>query len=129
MSSYGFSKTVAMGFDEAVEKVTDALQREGFGVLTTIDVQATLKKKLGLDTERYLILGACNPQFAHRALEAEPELGLLLPCNAIVYEDKGGEVHVAVLDPVRALSIVDNPALAPIAAEVRERLQRAIENV
>ncbi|MBX5477293.1 MAG: DUF302 domain-containing protein [Clostridia bacterium] len=118
-----------MSFEDAVQKVTDALQNEGFGVLTTIDVQATLKKKLGLDTEKYLILGACNPQFAHRALEAEPELGLLLPCNAIVYEDKAGGVHVAVLDPVRALSIVENPALEPVAAEVRERLQRVIQSV
>lgn len=129
MSHYGFSKKVEMSFEDAVQKVTDALQNEGFGVLTTIDVQATLKKKLGLDTEKYLILGACNPQFAHRALEAEPELGLLLPCNAIVYEDKAGGVHVAVLDPVRALSIVENPALEPVAAEVRERLQRVIQSV
>lgn len=126
---YGFSKPVDMAYDEAVDKLTQALQSEGFGVLTRIDVQDTLKKKLGIEREKYVILGACNPQLAHRALEAEPELGLLLPCNAIVYEDPEGVTHVAVLDPVTALGIVDNDKLEPIAQEVQARLKRVIESV
>jgi uncharacterized protein (DUF302 family) len=113
-------------FAETVERVRAELQREGFGVLCEIDVQATLKAKLGEETEPYVILGACNPPLAHRALAAEPELGTLLPCNVVVYEREGG-VHVAAIDAERMLSIVGNDALEPIAVDVRDRLARVVE--
>jgi uncharacterized protein (DUF302 family) len=112
-------------FDEAVQRVRSALADDGFGVLCEIDVQATLREKLGVETERYLILGACNPPLAHRALEAEPELGALLPCNVLVYE-RDGQTHVSAIDPERMLSIVGNPALEEVAAEVRARLGRVV---
>ena len=122
---YGFSKSVNMLFDAAVEKVTAELQKEGFGVLTTIDVQATLKKKLNADFKKYTILGACNPPFAQKALQAEEEIGLLLPCNVIVYE-KGGQSVVAAFDPMSMMKVTDNPVIEPIAAEVKKRLERVI---
>ena len=126
--SYGFSKTVGLPFDAAVEKVTAELQKEGFGVLTTIDVKETLKKKLNIDFKQYRILGACNPPFAHKALEAEEEIGLLLPCNVIVYE-KGGKSVVAAFDPMSMSKVMDNPAIEPIAAEMKQRLERVIAAV
>lgn len=128
-SKYGFGKTVGMGFDDAVVRVTQALNSEGFGVLTDIDVAATMKKKLGLDMAPYRILGACNPPLAHRAIQAEPAIGLLLPCNVVVREDERGAVHVEFMDPTPVLEMVENPKIGPIASEVRERLQRVMAAV
>ncbi len=124
-TSYGLGTDVKMPFDEAVEKVTEALKTEGFGVLTTIDVKQTLKEKLDIDRPRYTILGACNPQFAHQALEAEPDIGLLLPCNVVIYEHAGG-TRVAAMDPEAALKLSGNPDVEPMAREVRERIERVI---
>ena len=118
---YTMSDRTALPFDEAVERVRQELQAEGFGVLCEIDVQATLKAKLGVDREPYMILGACNPPLAHEALDAEPELGALLPCNVIVYR-RDGETHISAVAAERMLSIVGNELLAPIAADVRRRL-------
>lgn len=126
--TYGFSRTVDMPFDAAVEKVTAELQKEGFGVLTTIDVKETLKKKLNVDFKNYKILGACNPPFAHKALQADEEIGLLLPCNVIVYE-KSGKSVVAAFDPMSMSRIMDNTAVEPIASEVKQRLERVIAAV
>lgn len=126
--NYSISKTTPLGYEQAIEKVTDELKKEGFGVLTTIDVQDTLKKKLNVDFDRYVILGACNPLFAYQSLQAEHELGLLLPCNVIVYERKG-TTHVAAFDPLVMGALIDNPAMKPIAQEVRARLDRAIRSV
>jgi len=128
-TKYGFGKTVALGFDAAVERVTQALAQEGFGVLTEIDVQATLKKKLGHDMPPYKILGACNPPFAHRALTAEPSIGLLLPCNVVVRQDESGKVQVEFMDPDAVLQLVDRPEIVPLAAEVKSRLQRVLAAV
>ena len=125
---YGFSKVVILPFEEAVEKITAELQKEGFGVLTTIDVKETLKKKLNVDFKKYKILGACNPPFAYKALQAEEEIGLLLPCNVIVYEKNGNSV-VAAFDPLSMSRIMDNPLVEPIAAEVKQRLERVVEAV
>ncbi len=118
---YTMSDRTALPFEEAVERVRQELQAEGFGVLCEIDVQATLKAKLGVDREPYMILGACNPPLAHEALEEEPELGALLPCNVIVYR-RDGETHISAVDAERMLSIVGNERLALIAADVRRRL-------
>ncbi len=126
--TYGFSKSVDMPFDAAVEKVTAELQKEGFGVLTTIDVTETLKKKLNVDFKKYTILGACNPAFAHKALQAEEEIGLLLPCNVIVYERNGKSI-VAAFDPMAMTRVMENAAIEPIAAEVKQRLERVIAAV
>lgn len=125
-SSYTLSTTTSLPFADAVRRVREELAREGFGVLCEIDVQATLKQKLGVEREPYLILGACNPPLAHRALDAEVELGALLPCNVVVYE-RGGETHIAAIDAQRMLSIVGNESLMPVAAEVRERLGAVVE--
>lgn len=122
---YTLSETTAAPFDAAVEAVRRELAREGFGVLCEIDVQATLRVKLGVETEPYVILGACNPPLAHQALAAEPDLGALLPCNVAVYE-RGDETTIAAIDPEKMLSIVDNEELAPIASRVRERLLRVV---
>ena len=122
---YGFSTTVALSYDDAVAKVTDELKKEGFGVLTTIDVKKTLKEKIDVDFTRYVILGACNPPFAHKALSAEEQIGLLLPCNVIVYE-KEGKTVVAAFDPLIMLKLITNPAMEPIAREVESRLRRVI---
>ena len=127
MSSYAFGKTVKMGFEPAVKAVTEALAKEGFGVLTEIDVAATLKKKLNLDRPPYKILGACNPQFAARALEAEPQIGALLPCNVIVRIDAAGATVVEFMDPHAVLQLVNRPEVSEIAGEVRARLQRVMQ--
>ena len=120
---YGLIKSTKLSFEDAINKVTQELQKEGFGVLTTIDVQQTLKKKLNVDFQKYIILGACNPPFAHRALLAEDEIGLLLPCNVIVYE-KGGATNIAIFDPQVITKIVDKPEIHALAQEVRTRLER-----
>lgn len=127
--SYYFSKTLKMPFAQAVQHVTDALAAKGFGVLTTIDVRATLKKKLDLDFRPYTILGACNPEFAHKALASEDKIGTMLPCNVIVQELAINEVEVASVDPVASMAAVKNPKLAPIANEVRDLLKQVVEGL
>ena len=127
--SYYLSRTVDAGFDAVVQRVTAALKEEGFGVLTDIDVQATLKSKLGADMPPYRILGACNPSFAHQALQIEDKLGVLLPCNVIVRDAGAGQTEVAAIDPVTSMDRTGNPALASVAEEVRVRLRRAVERL
>lgn len=124
---YGFERTLeGRSFDDAVACVTAALKSEGFGVLTEIDVKETLKKKLDVDFRRYVILGACNPQLAHKALTAESQIGLLLPCNVVVQEAPGGRVVVSIADPKAMFTLVDNPGVAPVAAEADARLRRVL---
>jgi uncharacterized protein (DUF302 family) len=125
---YGFSRTVNLSYDDAVVRVTEELKKEGFGVLTTIDVKATLKQKINVDFTRYVILGACNPPLAHKALLAEEQIGLLLPCNVIVYE-KEGKTVVAAFDPMLMVSVVGKQAIQPIAAEVKRKLEVVLKNV
>lgn len=127
--SYCFSKTVDSSFDQAIEKVTEELKKEGFGVLTEIDVKATLKKKLDVDFRQYKILGACNPQFAHQALLAEDKIGSMLPCNVIVQERDGNKIEISAIDPVASMMAVKNDTLGNVAGQVREKLKRVIENV
>lgn len=124
MSGYGFSAQVSGGFDDAVVKVTAALKEEGFGVLTEIDVKAVMKKKLDIDKRPYKILGACNPVLANTALSAEPDIGLLLPCNVVVSEDEAGAIKVAFMDPSAVLQLVGSDEIAQLAGEVRQRLER-----
>jgi uncharacterized protein (DUF302 family) len=124
---YYIAKTVSGRFERVLADVIEGLQREGFGVLTDIDVQATLKSKIGADMPKYRILGACNPSFAHEALKLDDKLGVLLPCNVIVREDSDGRVEVASMDPIVAMERTGNPALAKTAAEVRRRLANFIE--
>jgi uncharacterized protein (DUF302 family) len=124
-TGYTLNEKTTLPFAEAVERVRSELKAEGFGVLCEIDVQATLKEKLGVDGEPYTILGACNPPLAHQALQAEPALGTLLPCNVIVYE-RGGDTHISAVDAERMLSLVGNDQLAPIAAEVKRRLGHVV---
>lgn len=125
-SKYVFGKTVATGFDATLVRATEELAKEGFGVLTEIDVAATLKKKLGKDMAPYRILGACNPQFAHRAIEMEPQIGALLPCNVVVRVDTAGRTVVEIMDPDAVLQLVGRPEIGAIAAEVRGRLERVL---
>ena len=127
---YGFSTPVRLPYDQAVERTREELGKEGFGVLTEIDVKATLKKKLDVDFRPYVILGACNPPFAYQALQAERDIGLLLPCNVVVYAGEAeGTSVVAAMDPEEALKLTGNDAVAPVAAEVRARLERVLEAV
>ncbi|MBR9699332.1 DUF302 domain-containing protein [Candidatus Woesearchaeota archaeon] len=125
---YGYKKKVEASFDDAVKKTRDELQQEGFGVLTEIDVQATLKKKLDVDFDKYLILGACNPPFAHKALLAEQDIGLMLPCNVIVYE-KGGETVVSAILPTVAMGMIKNADLKLIADEIEGKLKKVIDGL
>lgn len=126
--NYRFSKTVGLSYEKAVEKVTAELQKEGFGVLTSIDVKDTFKKKIDVDFKKYVILGACNPSLAYKALQTEEELGLLLPCNILVYE-KGQETVVSIFDPLVMTTIIGNPSLNPVAVEVREKMKRVLEAI
>lgn len=127
-NSYGFTRKLELPFAEAVEQTTEALKKEGFGVLTEIDMKAKLKEKLGVDFQNYVILGACNPSLAYQALQEELDLGLLLPCNVIVYEQYGGSV-VAAIDAKKMMSVVENPKLEAISETVNEKLRRAIESI
>jgi uncharacterized protein (DUF302 family) len=126
---YYFSKTIPGPFEEAITKVEDALKSEGFGILTHIDVKATLKHKLNFDFRKYNILGACNPRMAFRALEAEPHIGTMLPCNVVVQETEKGQVEVSAVDPVASMQAIENPHLAEIAAQVRYKLQAVIASL
>lgn len=126
---YGFSKTVNYSFDEAITKVTEALQNEGFGVLTEINVKAVMKKKLDLDKKPYTILGACNPVLANQAIAAEPDIGLLLPCNVLVREEDDGKITVAFMDPAAVLQLVNKPGIEELAQEVKTRLERVRDSL
>lgn len=128
-TKFGFGKPVGLRFDAAIDKVTAELATEGFGVLSDIDVAATLKKKLDADMPPYRILGACNPVLAHKAVNAVPEIGLLLPCNVLVREDEKGVVHVSFMDPGSVLGLVDHPDVIPLAADVKARLERVMNNL
>lgn len=128
-ASYTFGKTVSLSPAEAERRIVEELGKVGFGILTEIDVQATMKKKLNQDMPAYRILGACNPAFAHRAITAEPEIGALLPCNVVVRQDAAGLVHVEVMDPNAVLTLVDHPAVGALAAEVRAKLDLALAAV
>ena len=125
-SEFGFGKIVEESIDGAIEKVTAELEKEGFGVLSDIDVAAKMKAKLGKDMPAYRILGACNPALAYQAISAVDDIGLLLPCNVLVREDKDGKVHVDFMDPESVLSLVNDPGVAPLASEVKERLERVM---
>ncbi len=126
--NYGFSKTVDLSFEDTINKVTEELKKEGFGILTTIDIKETLKNKIDVDFKKYTILGACNPTLAHKALQAEEEIGLLLPCNVIVYE-KEGKSAVSVFDPSLMSKVVENENLDSIAEEVKEMLLRVFDSI
>jgi uncharacterized protein (DUF302 family) len=127
--SYYFSKIVNEDFDKAIEKVTSKLKEEGFGVLTEIDVKATLKKKLNVDFKKYKILGACNPPFAYKALQSEDKIGIMLPCNVVVEENNDGKVEVSAVDPVASMQAVKNELLGSIAEEVRSKLKKVIDQL
>lgn len=129
MNNYVFTRTLDTSLEEAEARVRAALQEAGFGVLTEIDVRETLKKKLDVDFRPYKILGACNPPAAHRALEAEPHIGVMLPCNVVLQDAGDGRTEVAAVDPVASMSAVDNDRLADIAADIRERLRRVVESL
>ena len=126
---YYFDKTVDMSFDEAISKVTEELKKEGFGVLTEIDVTAALKKKINVDFKKYRILGACNPSFAYKALLAEDKIGTMLPCNVIVQEKEDGKIEVAAVNPVASMQAIKNENLGEIAATVQSKLKEVIENL
>lgn len=127
--TYYFSKQLEMPFDQAVQHVTEALATKGFGVLSTIDVQATMKKKLNVEFRPYTILGACNPEFAHKALQSEDMIGTMLPCNVVVQEMSKGSVEVSAVDPVASMTAVKNPRLATIAGEVRDLLKQVVSGL
>ena len=127
--SYYFTKTLNLSFDKAIARVTEELKKEGFGILTDIDVKATLKKKLDVEFRKYRILGACNPPFAYKALQAEDKIGTMLPCNVIVQEISDGQVEVTAIDPLASMQAVENPALKEIAAEISNKLKTVIDRV
>jgi uncharacterized protein (DUF302 family) len=128
-TGYGFRKELSISYQEAIKKVTEGLKREDFGVLTEIDVQAVLKKKLNVDFRPYLILGACNPPLAYQSLRAEREIGLLLPCNVIVYQGDSGKIAVSAIDPVAAMGMIDNEKLRQTASQVAQKLIKVIESL
>ena len=127
--AYYFSKILNIPFDEAITKVTDELKKEGFGILTDIDVQATLKKKMNVDFRKYRILGACNPQYAYQALLAEDKIGTMLPCSVIVQETTEGKVEVASIDPIASMQAINNPRLGDLAVQVQAKLKKVIESL
>jgi uncharacterized protein (DUF302 family) len=127
--AYYFSKTLPAGFDEAVQRTTEALKREGFGIITEIDVKKTLKEKIGADFRNYRILGACNPKLAHEALQLEDKIGTMLPCNVVVQDVGGGKTEVAAIDPVASMQAIDNPKLREAATRVQALLKQVIENL
>ena len=129
MNYYYTAKLKNMTFDEAIEKVTQALQKEGFGILTEINIKSTFKKKLNVDFYNYKILGACNAPFAYKALQAEDKIGTMLPCNVIVQEKESGIIEVSAVDPIASMQAIQNESLAPIATEVRDKLKKVIENL
>jgi len=129
LSEYSFGGQTNLAFDESVKKVTETLKEEGFGILTEIDAQKVLKEKLGLDRRPYKILGACNPDYAHKAMELEPNIGTLLPCNVLVYENDSGEVIVSAMDPEAALNLVGNPEISAIANKVRNKIIAALNRL
>lgn len=127
--SYYFNKTLNLPFDKAIARVTEELKKEGFGILTDIDVKATLKKKLDVEFRKYRILGACNPPFAYKALQAEDKIGTMLPCNVIVQEISDGQIEIAAIDPLASMRAVENPTLKEIAAEISKKLKTVIARV
>ena len=127
--SYHFSKFVDYSFEKTLERATEELKKEGFGILTEIDVQDTLKKKINVDFQRYKILGACNPHFAHKALSSENKIGTMLPCNVVVQQHPNGKVEVSAVDPVASMMAIQNESLGAVAKEVREKLKKVIENI
>ncbi|MBD3223126.1 MAG: DUF302 domain-containing protein [Caldithrix sp.] len=127
--SYYFARTFEWDFNEAIDKVTAALKEEGFGILTEIDVQNTMKQKLDVDFRNYRILGACNPPFAHQALEVEDKIGAMLPCNVIVQDADNGKVEIAAVDPIASMQAIDNPQLNTVAETIRNKLRRVIETL
>jgi uncharacterized protein (DUF302 family) len=128
-TNYAFTKKVDMNYEQAIEKVTEELKKEGFGILTEIDVKATLKKKLDVDFKPYIILGACNPPYAYKSLLAEEQIGLMLPCNVIVYVNDNDETIVAAIDPAASMKAVENPGLGELAMTIQNKLKKVIENV
>lgn len=126
---YYFNKTLDISFDEAIERVTEELKKEGFGILTDIDVQGTLKKKLDVSFRKYRILGACNPQFAYKALQNESRIGTMLPCNVIVQETEGGDIEVSAIDPISSMRAVQNPDLEDIANQVQAKLKSVVDSL
>jgi uncharacterized protein (DUF302 family) len=129
VATFGIKRTLDVGFDEALARIPGALKAEGFGVLTEIDVQATLKKKLDVDFRRYRILGACNPPFAHRALQHSLDVGMLMPCNVIVYETDDRKTVVSAVDPMQTMAAQGDPAIQPLAQQVQQKLQRVIDSL
>lgn len=129
MMSYSFSKKVDLSYEQAIEKVKEELKKEGFGVLSEIDVKDVLKKKLDVEFKKYKILGACNPPFAYQALQSEEQIGLMLPCNLIVYEDEQGLITVAAIDPLASMQAINNPELLKIAGQVQQKLKKVIAQI
>lgn len=127
--SYYFNKVLDLSFEEAISRATETLKEQGFGILTEIDISATMKKKLDVDMPKYKILGACHPQSAYKAIQAEDKIGLMLPCNVIVQEHKDGKVEVSAVDPVASMQAIENDSLGEVATDVREKLQKAISNL
>ncbi len=129
MAGFSMKRKVEISYEEAEGRIREALSKEGFGILTEIDVKATLKKKLDKDFRRYIILGACNPPYAYRALTMEPEIGVFMPCNVLVYENEDGTTTLSAMDPVAAMEVVGNPELTGLAREIKEKIERALNSL